>query len=311
MRKITRIIAVLLLTTTHFTEANAQLSNPREKFSITAKITGSPNTSYSWKQPSGETVADGKMKSDLNASIHASIKLVTTKKLTLSLNPFYNVSTRDLDTEWGNSPLAFTLPDVHHHYGANLMLTYQLQALGKPLTLLGTGTGNFSQYGFESAQGMLGGLFTITRNRNTYLSVGAIYLLGSAIVWPLYPMIVYNHRIDNQWSLNIMGVNNHLYYQKSSKLKYSLGMELETSRIFFRPSVNGLPEKSQISLLAEHFGVFADWQASKSVVLTAGTGITVPFFVRLQESGYNKSYLNLTSRVKPFLSLKAKYALFR
>ncbi len=191
------------------------------------------------------------------------------------------------------------------------MLTYQLKAFGKPLTLLGMGTGNFSQYGLENAQGMVGGLFTLTRTRETYLSVGAIYLLGSAVVWPLYPMIVYNHRINPQWSLNIMGVNNHLYYHKSPKLKYSLGMELETSRIFFRPSVKGLPEKSQISLLAEHFGVYADWQASKSVVLSAGTGITVPFYVRLQKSGYNESYLNLTSRVKPFLTLKAKYALFR
>ncbi len=70
----------MLLTTIHFTEGYAQLSDPREKFSITAEITGSPNTSYTWKQPSGETVADGKMKNDFNAVIHASIKLVTTKK---------------------------------------------------------------------------------------------------------------------------------------------------------------------------------------------------------------------------------------
>ncbi len=88
-------------------------------------------------------------------------------------------------------------------------------------------------------------------------------------------------------------------------------MELETSRIFFRPSVESLPRKAQISILAERFGVFADWQASKSVVLSAGMGVSVPFYVRLQESGYSDSYMNITGRVKPFVSLKAKYALFR
>jgi len=289
----------------------AQMSDPREKFSISAAIHGSANSDYSWSTPSGEPVGEGSLRRDVTVRLHSNIQLMKLKNLSLSLMPFYNFSNQHLDTEWDTTPFAFTLPSTHHHFGSSLMVNYQLQVGGKPLTLLGMGTGNFSQYGFESAQGLLGGMFPLVRNRNTYLSVGVIYLLGSAVVWPLYPMFVYSHRFDERWSVNCMGVNNFLYYHASSTWKYSLGMELETSKIYFRPSVEGLPEKAQVSQLAERVGVFADWQATKGMSFTLGLGVSIPFYVRLQESGYNESYMDLKGSVKPFVSLKAKYRIFR
>jgi len=291
--------------------SKAQTSDPREKFSISATVISSPDADYSWEMPSGAAVADGTMKRDLKVNVKANIPLLKTKKLSVSLSPFYNFTSLRMDTEWGTSPMAFSLPSAHHHYGSSLTLTYQLQAWGKPLTLIGMGTGNLSQFGYESAQGMLGAMMTLKRTRETYLAVGAIYLLGTAVYWPLYPMVVYSHRFNSRWNLNVMGVNNHLYYQASPKLKYSLGMELDASKLYFRPETKGLPERAQIGLLAERVGLFADWQAGKSVLLSVGAGVSVPFYVRLQESGYADSYMNLKGNVKPFLSLKAKYSIFR
>ncbi len=292
-------------------QAMAQMSDPREKFSITAAVTGVTNADYTWSKPEGTTVADGRSKRDVRVTLASNIQLLKTKQLTLSLSPFYDFSTQRLETEWGSAPLTFDLPTEHHRYGGSLTVNYQLKAWGKPLTLLAMGTGNFSRYGYENAQGLAGAMLTLVRNRNTSLTVGAIYLLGTAVVWPAYPMIVYWHKFNDRWSINCMGVYNYLYYHVNPTLKYSLGMELQTDKFYFRPNVEGLPRKAQLSQLAERVGIFADWQASKTMAFNIGTGVTVPFYCRLQESGYNTSYMNLKSSVKPFVRVKAKMSIFR
>ncbi len=304
-------LLVLVAVTLTSVGTMAQLSDPREKFSISATVIGAPNSDYTWESTSGNTVGDGRMKGDVSVRLRSTVQLLRTKSLTVSLSPFYNFSNQRQETMWREGQSGFSLPSTHHHYGAVLGVNYQFQIGGKSLMLLGMGTGNFSQYGYESAQGMLGGLYTLKRDRETYLAVGAIYLLGTAVAWPLYPFVVYNRKFNARWSLSFMGVNNHLYYHASPAFKYGLGMELETSKFYFRPSVKGLPEKAQVSQLAERVGVFADWQAAKGMSFNIGLGASIPFYGRLQESGYRDSYMNLKGKVKPFVSLKAKISVFR
>ena len=40
-----------------------------------------------------------------------------------------------------------------------------------------------------------------------------------------------------------------------------------------------------------------------------GLGATVPFYCRLRESGYNKTYMRMYDHVKPFLKLQMKYSI--
>ncbi len=286
-----------------------QLSDPREKFSLSATILGYTNTDYTWKTPSGNYVADGRMKDGMSVRVLSSVKMLSKKGLSVSLEPFYHFSNQRFDTELGASALGFSLPSAHHHFGSSLSVNYQLLAWGKPLTLIGRGSGNFSQYGFENASGMMGALYTLTRNNNTYLSVGAIYLLGTAVAWPLYPMIVYSHRFNNHWSINCMEVNNYLNYHVSPTLKYSFGMEIETNRYYFRPSLTGLPHKAMVSLLSENIGFFTDWKAAKGLTFNMGLGANIPFYGRLKESGYRKSYMDMRAHVKPFVRLTVKYGI--
>ena len=66
---------------------------------------------------------------------------------------------------------------------------------------------------------------------------------------------------------------------------------------------------ADLSELSERFGLFADLQAAKSLSLDFGLGITVPFYSRLRESGYNKTYMRMYDHVKPFLKLQLKYSI--
>ena len=95
------------------------------------------------------------MKQGVNVKVKSSVQLLSNKVFSLSLSPFYNFSNRELRTEWGADHLGFTLPTEHHHYGGTLTMTCNLLAFGKPLMLMGMGTGNFSQFGYENASGMV------------------------------------------------------------------------------------------------------------------------------------------------------------
>ncbi len=300
-----------ILTLSFSYTAKAQLSDPREKFSISATIESGPNSDHTWKSPSGEELAEGRTKQGVSVKVNSNIKLLSTNGLGVSLTPFYNFSNQDIETEMGLQRLGFTLPDAHHHFGGTLMVTYQMQAWGKPLTLMGMGTGNFSQYGYENASGMLGGMITVTRNKQTYLALGAIYLLGTSVAWPLFPMFVYSHRFNNHWSISLMETNNYLYYHATPKLKFSVGMELDTQKFYFRPETKELPERAVISQVSERLGLFADWQATNTLSFNCGIGANVPFYTRLQESGYRHSYMDMKAQVRPFVKLKAKYSIYK
>lgn len=288
----------------------AQLNDPSERFSLSATVDGCTNTNFTWRtSKKGDQLAGGRMEYGVNVHVRSNVQLLTTKTFAVSLAPFYNFSNREFRTVWGAERLGFELPDEHHHYGGTLSLTYNLKAFGKPLTLLGMGTGNFSQYGFENASGMLGGMVAITRNQRTFLGLGAIYLLGTSVTWPLYPLFVYSHKFDDRWSISCMETNNYLYYQASPKVRCALGMELETDKFYFRPKASDLPKKAMYSQVSERLGMFADVQATKEIALNFGVGMEVPFYGRLRESGYNHNYMTLRDHVKPFVKMRVKYSI--
>ena len=287
----------------------AQLSDPREKLSITATVDGTTNSDYRWETEDGQLLENGRLKQGVNARLRANVKLIGSKRFSLALNTFYNFSTRSMKADALGPQLQLSIPDAHHHFGAGFTGTYNTQWLGKPFTLIAIVSGNFSQHGYESPSAMAGAMFTIIRSRTTYLALGGICLLGTSVRWPLYPLLIYNHRFDDRWSVSILEVNNYLYYQATPALRCALGMELVTDKIYLRPDRDDLPRKVEISELSERFGLFADLQAAKSLSLNFGLGITVPFYSRLRESGYNKTYMRMYDHVKPFLKLQLKYSI--
>lgn len=287
----------------------AQFGDPREKLSITATVDGATNTDYRRETEDGQLMENGRIRRGVNARLQIGLRLLGSQHFSLSFNPFYNFSTRSLKPDDGSPQPQLPIPDAHHHYGGGFTGTYNTQWLGKPFTIFAMVTGHFSQYGYENFSTMTGAMFAITRNRTTYLSLGAICLIGTSVRWPLYPLIIYNHRFNDRWSINCMETNNYLYYQVSPKLRCSLGMELVTNKIFLRPEKPDLPRKMEISELSERFGVFADLQATKELSFNFGLGATVPFYSRLRESGYNKTYMRMYDHVRPFVKLQMKYSI--
>ena len=136
--------------------AHAQLTDPREKFSITADVDGATNTDYYWKDDNGDRISEGRMKHGVAARVRASLKVLGNRQFALSVSPFYRYSNKALNVNNTDDALHFDIPRNHHHYGGNLIANYNTLWLGKPFTLMAMGTANFSQYGYECTSGMIG-----------------------------------------------------------------------------------------------------------------------------------------------------------
>ena len=303
-----RLFSTLLFLTSML-YVHAQFADPREKFSITADVDGATNTDYYWKSDKGERLEEGRLKHGVAARVRANLKVLGNRQFSLSVSPFYHYSNKELNTNGTYGTLLLDVPHNHHHYGSNLIANYNTLWLGKPFTLMAMGTANFSQYGYECISGMVGGIFSITRNQRTYLGLGVICLIGTSVSWPLYPMFIYNHQFNNRWSINCMEVNNYLNYQASRALRLSLGMELESDKFYLRPKIADLPEKMEISQVTERFGFFTNIQASRELSFNIGLGAAVPFYGRLRQSDHNKTYMTLHDHVKPFVRLRVKYTI--
>lgn len=300
---------MLCLAAAQYLMALAQMGDPREKLSITAEVDGTTNTDYRWKTEEGQLLENGRLRQNVNTRLRMGIRLLGNSKFSLSFNPFYNYSARSLKPDADGPQLQLDIPNAHHHYGGGVSGTYHTEWLGKPFMMMAMVTGHFSQHGYEYFSAMGGAAFTITRSRTTHLALGAICLVGTSVRWPLYPLIIYSHRFNDRWSVNCMETNNYLYYQVSPKLRCAVGMELVTDKIFLRPGTKDLPRKVEISELSERFGIFADLKATKELTVNVGMGATVPFYNRLRESGYNKTYMRMYDHVKPFVKVQLKYSL--
>lgn len=303
-----RFLATLFFMTSMLC-AHAQLADPREKFSITADVDGATNSDYYWKNDNGERVEEGRLKHGVAARVRANIKVLGNQQFSLSVSPFYRYTNKELNASDTYGTPLFDVPREHHHYGGSIMANYNTRWLGKPFTLMAMATANFSQYGFEDASSMIGGIFSITRNQKTYLGLGFMCLVGTSVSWPLYPMFIYNHQFNDRWSISCMEINNYLHYQASRALRLSLGMEMESDKIYLRPKVADLPEKVEISQVSERFGIFTNIQASRELSFNLGLGASVPFYGRLRQSGHNKTYMKLHDKVKPFVRLRVKYTI--
>ena len=54
----------------------AQLTDPRDRLSITATVDGATNTDYRWKTEKGQLLEDGRLQQGVNARVRANVKLV-------------------------------------------------------------------------------------------------------------------------------------------------------------------------------------------------------------------------------------------
>lgn len=292
--------------------AQLSIGNPKEKFSLSATVDGVADSDYTWDTDENEDIADGRMKRTMSAKLKSNIKLVSGPLGSVSIAPFYNYSTTRLETEWKGVSM-FDFPDKHHHYGATLSASMNMllgsREHGKPMTILATTAPNFSENGFEQMSGVVGAMVYVTRTPKTILALGAIYLYGSPLSWPLWPLVIYRHQFDDRWNLNIMEANWLLNYQASSKVRLSFGTELSSDKIYFRPNNDLLPQKALYDLISERVGLFANLQATKELSLELGTGVNIPFYGRVRDISHPHIYMKLHADAKPYVQLKLNYSI--
>lgn len=290
--------------------AQLSLGNQRERFSLSATVSGSTNSDYTWDEKHRDNIADGRMYRTMNVRLRSNINMWSNRIFGVSVSPFYNYNTTHLQTNWRGTPM-FDFPKEHHHYGATLTASMNMLLGKKPMTLMATTAPNLSENGFENMSGVIASIVHVTRSQTTYLALGAFYLYLTPFSWPLYPLFIYRHKFDDRWSVSLMEANDFIYYQATPKLKYALGAELVSDIMYFRPDNPNLPKKAIYSLLSERVGLYATLQISDEISMELSGGVNIPFRGRVMESGRRDVYMRLHDKAKPYIQLKMNYSVMK
>ncbi len=309
-----KILALVLAVTCCYGWAQDLSSMMRP--SVTVSFDASTNVDATLSDKDHNELARGRVEDVTTTHVSASMglfhkRLGRDKKnvIAVAAMPFYDFSTVSLSNALDVEGYELNMPSRHHRYGLHLMAMYRTQAWSKPLVLMAMPFVNFSQYGYERAGAIVYGTLMLKHNERTQLGIAAVLLLGTSSSWPLFAAVTYNHRFNNQWSININGAQNSVSYRPHEGVTLKGVMDVKSSRYFFRPTAENLPSKAVWRQTNLKTGLQCDYDMTKHLTLTAFAGANLPMSGKICQANGSHVYARLRTKPLPTVSMSFRYKL--
>lgn len=90
------------------------------------------------------------------------------------------------------------------------------------------------------AQEMSGGVSAMTLASS--FGIGMIGLINTTSPWPVFPMLVYRHRFDKRWSMEIMPPQFRLTCAVNPSNRITAGLAIDGDRFYVAPRNPQLPK---------------------------------------------------------------------
>lgn len=90
------------------------------------------------------------------------------------------------------------------------------------------------------AQEMSGGVSAMTLASS--FGIGMIGLINTTSPWPVFPMLVYRHRFDKRWSMEIMPPQFRLTCAVNPSNRITAGLAIDGDRFYVTPRNPQLPK---------------------------------------------------------------------
>ena len=96
------------------------------------------------------------------------------------------------------------------------------------------------------AQELSGGVSTVTvsvgADEASSFGIGMIGLINTTSPWPVFPMLVYRHRFDKRWSMEIMSPQFRLTCAVNPSNRITAGLAIDGDRFYVTPRNPQLPK---------------------------------------------------------------------
>lgn len=242
----------------------------------------------------------------------ATYQFYTDKHLAISANARYHFMDTDFEedaTAGYGSPKELDIDGTHqvYQFGVNGIMRETL--LGKPFIAIAMLTSDFSGDGFERLSFMGGGTIMLTTTRETQFGLGLFLLVNASSKWPLFPMIIYRHKLNPTTAINFYGRKYALDYTPTEKDCFTAGFDIDSRTFYFRPDVEGLPEKCRYT--ANFIRPMLKYRRTllKGLNAEVEAGGEIKMSSRIYKRNGTRHYMSISQPVQPFFMASLGYSL--
>lgn len=184
-----------------------------------------------------------------------------------------------------------------------------LPLFGHPVALLAIGNAEFSNHCFGRISGLAGAVYMFKISKETQFGVGPLFLLHTASKVPAFPGIIYKHRFNPKFAINVYGGIFGLEYNPAPDDLIVLGADLDVRSFYFKPDTEGLPDKCRFTMTSIRPGMKYKRRLAKNFYATFGTGVSFKMSGRITQATHSHRYLDFHEKPSFYLNGQLSYSL--
>lgn len=247
-----------------------------------------------------------------NITGRVSYQIVKKPFLTFSVNAHLNTLWANFDRDRLSEdldPWDIGLNGNHTYGSFGFTATGFLPLFGKPLAIVAVGNAEWSNHCFGRISGLVGGAYIFKMTKDTQIGIGPLFMINTASRIPVIPVIIYRHKFDERFAINVYGGLFALEYKPWENGMLKLAADLDTKSFYFKPGVEGWPEKCRFTMTSLRPAVKYRHRLGKNFYGEAQVGVNFKISGRVSGVTGKARYLDFSERPSLFLKAVLSYSL--
>lgn len=207
------------------------------------------------------------------------------------------------------SPSAIGLNGEHFFGSFGFTALGFMPLLGHPVALLAIGNAEVSNHCFGRISGIAAAVYMFKTTKETQFGVGPLFLINTASEIPVIPAIMYRHRFNPKFAINVYGGIFGLEYNPTKDDLLVLGADIDVRSFYFKPNAEGLPDKCRFTMSSIRPGIKYKRRFAPNFYGTFQTGVSFKMSGRVTEATSSHRYLDFKEKPAFFLQATVSYSL--
>lgn len=188
-------------------------------------------------------VEKGRLRNGYKTDLQFSVSLLASRHWRISAGGYYKLYGSTFDgSGFVDDDFRIDMGDTHHLAGLRVNGLYVGRLFGRPFTAFSHLLAERYEYGFGRATGFAVGIVQLAQTEASSFGIGMIGLINTTSPWPVFPMLVYRHRFDKRWSMEIMPPQFRLTCAVNPSNRITAGLTIDGDRFYVTPRNPQLPK---------------------------------------------------------------------
>lgn len=279
-----------------------------KKFPINVRFAQDFVSAGDYKMDYDDYEDEGEINETFKTNLQISMPLYKNKTGYLSIGGFCNYH----NAEFLPDDVQRGFVDMEkEHYMWGVQSAYVLSTKLKDKQVIGIINlkSEFSESGFERFTGIALGLMQLKRTEISSLHVGAVFLINTSSPWPLFPIVMYRHRLSEKYSFEFLMPRTYINYHISVRKKLSVGFSIDGEHFYITPKCPDLPKTCMYGRSNLRPEIKYEYIPNPLMKFYVKGGASICISSRLYSSSGNTRYVDISQKTSYFLGAGMSYGL--